>query len=87
MRKRTNMDLEISELIALAFYFTIAGICLLETILENSLTRRTFDHWLVVGLLISVFWPVVLIVLMLRYGWSRHLRRRGATARGKAEKV
>ncbi|MNL65154.1 hypothetical protein D3C87_1894470 [compost metagenome] len=67
------MQFGIIEIIALAFYFVIAAICLCETFLENSRSRQRFDLWFFVGLLTSALWPLVLIVLMIKHIWQhRH---------------
>lgn len=63
MSAAQSLALVAFSLVALG-YLAVAAVCCIETLIENRHRRGAADRWLAAGMLLSLFWPVLLAVAL-----------------------
>lgn len=70
------MDLEVWHIALAALYLTVAALCLAETVKENRNGPHPPDIWYGLGLVLCVFWPVLVVLLLARCLYDLARRQR-----------
>lgn len=71
-----SVTLEFWHIALIGLYLAIAAVCCVETMSENGRARRSRDGWYAAGLVLCLFWPLLLAGLLALCLYDRVRRRR-----------